>query len=116
MKARQVNDVAILAPHGWLMGDKETDQLDAAIRKLLESGNRRLILDMIDVKHMNSAAIGMLVACRSHYADHQGAIKLCHVDDKIESMLVITKLVQLFDVYGTEREALESFNAVKAAE
>lgn len=110
MKPRFVNDVAVLAPTGWLMGDKETDQVEAEIRKLLDSGNRRLVLDLSGVSHMNSTAIGMLVGCFMSYRNREGAIRLCQVDSRIQSVFVITKLVQVFDMYDSEREAIASFS------
>ena len=113
MKVRTVNDIAILAPHGWLMGGDETEQFEIVIRKLLESGNRKLLLDLAGVVHMNSTAIGMLVACRNNYVERGGIIRLCNVDTRIDAILVITKLVQLFDVYTSEREAIAGFESVE---
>ncbi len=109
MNVRKEKGVAILAPHGWLMGDKETDDLDDTIRKLLDAGNRCLLLDLAGVNHMNSTAIGMLVSWRTSYLNRQGSMKLCNLDHKIQSILAITKLALVFDVYASEREALASF-------
>jgi anti-anti-sigma regulatory factor len=36
-------------------------------------------------------------------------MKLCAVDKKIQNIFVVTKLSLVFDVYGTEDEALKSF-------
>lgn len=109
MKAHVVKGVAILAPKGWLMGGNETDEFEKAARDLLEAGNRCLLVDLSEVAHMNSMALGILIGLNTSYVNRKGKLKLCHLDTKIQNMLVITRLALVFDVYATEREALESF-------
>ncbi len=109
MKAHMVKGVAILAPKGWLMGGNETDEFEKAVRDQLEAGNRCLVVDLSEVGHMNSLALGIMVGLHTSYANRKCKFKLCHLDTKIKNMLVITRLGLVFDVYATEREAVESF-------
>jgi anti-sigma B factor antagonist len=109
MKARMVKDVAILCPRGWMMGGQETDDFEAAVRGLIEQGNRKLVVDLTDVAHMNSSALGTIIGLNTAYINRQGKMKLCHLDAKIQNILVVTRLALVFDVYGTEREAVASF-------
>ncbi len=116
MKAHLVKGVAILAPKGWLMGGNETDEFEKAVRDLLEKGNRCLVVDLSDVAHMNSRALGILIGLNTSYMNRKGKLKLCHLDSKIQNILVITRLSLVFDVYATEREAVESFAPGECAE
>jgi anti-sigma B factor antagonist len=109
MKARMVKDVAILCPSGWMMGGKETDDFEKAVRDLLEQGNRRLVVDLTDVAHMNSTALGTIIGLNTAYLNRQGRMKLCHLEARIQNILVVTRLALVFDVYPTEREAVASF-------
>lgn len=111
MNVRHVSGVAIVAPHGWLMGDENTDELVKTCRDLLEGGNRSLILDLGDVNHMNSIAIGHVVGLHTSYAGRGGAMRLCNLTTRIQNILVITKLGMVFEVYENERAALASFQA-----
>ncbi len=113
MKPRMERSVAVLAPHGWLMGGPETDELEQAVRGLIEQGNLALLLDLANVVHMNSTAIGKLVAFHTSYRNRKGRMALCNVDHKIQNILVITKLSLVFDSYPSEREALASFAKVQ---
>ncbi len=106
MKVRMVNDVAILAPHGWLMGGDETENLEQAIRELLEKGNRCLLINLGDVSMMNSTALGVLTGCRTSYFNRDGRMALCNLDKKLDHIFLITKLALLFDTYPSEKEAL----------
>jgi len=115
MKARMVKDVAILCPRGWMMGGKETDDFEKAVRDLLEQGNRRLVVDLSEVAHMNSTALGTIIGLNTAYTNREGKMKLCHLDTKIQHMLVLTRLALVFEVYPNEREAVASFGSEEAA-
>jgi len=109
MKQRQVGDIVILAPKGFLTGGDETDELDQAIKALSESGNKQLLINLAETQHLNSTALGVLISAHSNYVRRGGQMKLCSVDKKIENIFVITKLSLVFDVYTTEELALASF-------
>jgi anti-sigma B factor antagonist len=109
------DDVALLAPSGWIMGGEETDALGAAITRLLDAGNRRLVIDLFDVSMLNSTALGVLTAARAAYTARGGQIVLCNVDRRIDHILLITKLALLFDAYPTARDALQAFAAPQPA-
>jgi anti-sigma B factor antagonist len=44
-------------------------------------------------------------------AKHGGALKLLNVTTRLSDLLVLTKLVTVFDVYDTEEAAIGSFTA-----
>jgi len=111
LKVKHVNDVAILRPHGYLMGGDETEELEKAIADLLVAGNRRLVVDLLEVIHMNSLALRAMIDAHKSYANRGGKIKLCHLTDRIQNALVITKLAMVFDVCGTELQAIEGFQS-----
>jgi len=115
MRIRTYDDVVLLAPSGWIMGGDETDALGEVIARLLDAGNRRLVLDLHEVSMMNSTALGVLTAARAAYEAKGGHIVLCNVDARIDHILLITKLALLFDAYPTVREAVGAFAAERTA-
>jgi anti-sigma B factor antagonist len=109
MKQRQVGQIAILAPKGYLTGGEETDELESAIRALSESGNKQLLINLGETQHLNSTALGVLISAHSNYVKRGGQMKLCSVDKRIQNIFVITKLSLVFDVYANEEQAIASF-------
>ncbi|TMQ49926.1 MAG: STAS domain-containing protein [Candidatus Eisenbacteria bacterium] len=109
MKQRQVGNVAILSPKGYLTGGDETEELEQTIKNLGESGNKHLIINLAETQHLNSTALGVLISAHSNYVRRGGQMKLCSVDKRIENIFVITKLSLVFDVYPSEEQALASF-------
>ena len=109
MKVRKLNDIAVISPQGWLMGGNETVEFEAAMERLFQLGNRRLVIDLAEVEMMNSTAIGTLTHCRARYAEQGGQVILCNLDRRLDQIFVMTKLCQVFDSYPSEREAIEAF-------
>src|SRR5262245_42776396 len=113
MKQRQVGNIGILVPKGYLTGGDETDELEQAIKTLADGGNKALVVNLADTQHLNSTALGVLISAHSNYVRRGGQMKLCSVDKKIENIFVITKLSLVFDVYHNEDQAIASFTEPK---
>jgi anti-sigma B factor antagonist len=102
-------DVAIVHVSGNLMGGGETDNVRDEIKRLLENGSRKFIIDLKGVPWINSTGLGSLMAIYTSIQREEGVLKLAHVSDRIRSLFMITKLLTIFDTYPTEPEALDSF-------
>jgi anti-sigma B factor antagonist len=109
MKQRQVGSITVLTPRGYLTGGDETDELESTIKQLGESGNKHLVINLGETQHLNSTALGVLISAHTNYVRRGGQMKLCSVDKRIENIFVITKLSLVFDVYGSEEQAIASF-------
>ncbi|MFM7232799.1 MAG: STAS domain-containing protein, partial [bacterium] len=109
LKQRQVGDIHILTPKGYLTGGEETEALEQALKTLAEAGNKHLILNLSETQHLNSTALGVLISAHSSYVRRGGQMKLAAVDKRIENIFVITKLSLVFDVLATEEQAIASF-------
>src|SRR3984893_307192 len=109
IKQRQAGDVAILDLDGEVrMGDSAT-ALRGAIRGLVAGGNQKILLNLAGVRYIDSSGIGELIANYTTVGRSGGQLKLLNLTDKVQDLLVITKLLTVFDVYENESEALSSF-------
>ena len=80
-----------------------------AIRGLADGGKKKMLLNLAGVKYIDSSGIGELIANYTTVRRQGGQLKLLNLTDKIQSLLVITKLLTVFDVFEDEAEALKSF-------
>ncbi|HBB95308.1 MAG TPA: anti-sigma factor antagonist [Blastocatellia bacterium] len=109
IKQRQAGDVAILDLDGEVrIGDSAT-ALRGAIRELVAAGNQKILLNLAGVRYIDSSGIGELIANYTTVGRSGGHLKLLNLTDKVQDLLVITKLLTVFDVYEAEPEALSSF-------
>jgi len=102
------NDLAIIKMEGNLVGGPESDELNAKIHSLLDDDIKQIILNLQDVKWMNSAGLGMLVTCLATVKNSSGRMKLAGISRKIESLLVITQLNRVFETYDNVEQARAS--------
>lgn len=106
---RQAGDVTILDMDGEVrIGDSST-ALRGSIRNLVAGGNKKILLNLRGVKYIDSSGIGELIANYTTVGRSGGQLKLLNLTDKVQDLLVITKLLTVFDVYDNEAEALASF-------
>jgi anti-sigma B factor antagonist len=109
VKERQAGDVTILDLSGDVrMGDGSIALRDA-IRGLSDAGKKKLLLNLAGVKYVDSSGIGELIANYTTVSRQGGQLKLLNLTDRIQNLLVITKLLTVFDAYDNEAEALKSF-------
>jgi anti-sigma B factor antagonist len=109
IKQRQAGDVAILDLSGEVrIGDSST-ALRGAIRGLVAAGQSKILLNLAGVKYIDSSGIGELIANYTTAGRSGGQLKLLNLTEKVQDLLVITKLLTVFDVYDNEPEALSSF-------
>ena len=109
IRERQAGDVMILDLDGEIrIGDSAT-ALRGAIRKLAAEGNKKILLNLAGVKYIDSSGIGELIANYTTVGRSNGQLSLLNLTEKVQDLLVITKLLTVFDVYDNEAEALSSF-------
>ena len=80
------------------------------IQSLLQQGQKKIVLDLGGVAYVDSAGLGQLVQIHATTKNQGGAMKLVNATKKLKDLLVVTKLVTVFDAYDSEKEALASFN------
>jgi len=68
-------------------------------------------VDLKETGFVNSSGLGMLISGYTTVKNGGGDLKLANLTEKIESLLVITKLNTVFANYDTVEEAINSFNA-----
>ena len=106
---RQAGDVTVLDMSGKITIGEGSVALRTAIRRLLEEGKKRILLNLSGVSYVDSSGIGELVSSYTAINKEGGQLKLLNLTQKIQDLLTITKLLTVFDVYDSEAEALNSF-------
>jgi anti-sigma B factor antagonist len=109
LKERQAGDVTILDLSGEVRIGEGSVSLRDSIRNLADHGKKKVLLNLAGVKYIDSTGIGELIANYTTISRQGGQLKLLNLTDRIQNLLVITKLLTVFDAYDNEAEALKSF-------
>ena len=101
--------VLILQPDSELMGGDETKQLLDRFNEAIREGTVNIILNMVDVKWMNSSGLGMIMAGLTTLRGSGGDLKLVQVSDRARRPIEITRLDQVIQLFETTDDAISSF-------
>src|SRR5262245_11567218 len=106
---RTVGSVSVVDLSGKITIGEGDIVLHDKVKELLDSGRTQILLNLEQVSYMDSAGIGELVACFKKARERGGTVKLLRPSGKVVDLLALTKLEQVFEVHGSEAEAISSF-------
>jgi anti-sigma B factor antagonist len=106
---REQDGISILQFTGRLTFGPEDMLLNDEIRHALAARRVRLVIDLDGVDKIDSAGLGTLLYARAELRRAGGALALANLHPAHVHMLQIAKLETVFDVFGNELDAINSF-------
>ena len=111
LEQRMAGNVAIISIDGDITLNKGGDVLlKDKVQSLIQQGTKNIVIDLSRVAYVDSAGLGQLVQAYATTKNKGGALKLLNVTKRLKDLLVVTKLLTVFDTYDDEKAALASFN------
>src|SRR5919201_7091679 len=115
IQERVVGSITVLDLNGRLvLGDGDT-LLKDKIHSLVFQNRKQIVLNMGDISYVDSSGLGALVASFVTAKNNGGQIKLVALTKRLHDLLVISKLVNVFETFDSEAEAVNSFAAQTTA-
>jgi len=110
VEINKVREACALSLIGKLtLGDGDR-QLRQEFLAQLEAGEQKFVLDLSKLLYLDSAGIGEIVACSKRAMERNGVIKIVlPAEGPVRKVFEITGLGRAFDLYGTVREAVDTF-------
>ena len=109
MEPRESKGVVILELSGKIMGGPDATLLNEKLHELIGSNKTKIVADLQKVDWMNSSGLGILIGGLTTMRNNGGDLKLANITDRIQSLLMITKLLTVFETFETVEEAIASF-------
>jgi anti-sigma B factor antagonist len=107
---READGVSVVVLEGRIVLGEESNALREKLKRLIAEGKKKIVLNMDNIKYIDSSGLGTLVAAHCSAKTRDASLRLCHLGNKFQEVLQITKLVTIFDVYDTEAAAVASFS------
>jgi anti-anti-sigma factor len=76
---------------------------------LVTAGKNRIVIDFTGLTTFASYAIGKLISLERNIQAANGRLALCELPPIVDEIVNIMNLRKKFNIYKTERDALESF-------
>jgi anti-sigma B factor antagonist len=106
---QEADGVSVVGLNGRIVLGEESGALRETVKDLLTAGKKKVVLNMSNVSYIDSAGLGILVAAYVSAKTQGASIRLCALGHKFREVLQITRLLTIFEVYGTPAAAVASF-------
>jgi anti-sigma B factor antagonist len=110
IKTKTFDGVGVIYLKGKLMGEPATTEIRDEVHSFFGENIKKIVIDLKGVSWMNSLGMGSLMSVYTTIQNAGGALKLSDVTDKVHSLLMMTKLLRIFDTYDSVDAAVKSFN------
>jgi len=102
-------DVVIFHLEGKVMGGPDATMFHGKLHEYIDSGKKKVVIDLKKVEWMSSVGLGMLISAMTAVKNGGGELKLACITDSIQSLLTITRLATIFDAHDTVDDAIAAF-------
>jgi anti-sigma B factor antagonist len=108
IKIREAGAVVLMDVSGRLTS-LETEALRDSISRLLKEGRKDIVLNLGGLQYLDSSGVGELARAYVTVVKQSGQMKVIGLSSRIEEVLKITQLYQVFPEFPDEEAALKSF-------
>ncbi len=105
---RQAGPISLLDVAGRLTSF-EIGALRDSVSRLLKQGHKNIVLNLSGLQYLDSSGIGELARVYVSVVKQSGQMKVVGLSPKVEEILKITQLYQVFPEFPSEEAALKSF-------
>lgn len=105
---RQADKISLIEVTGRLTSFEAT-AFRNAIHQLLTKGQTSILLNLTGLEYLDSSGVGELVRNYLSVVKKGGTMKVVGLAPKVEEILKVTQLYQVFPEFPDEASALESF-------
>jgi anti-anti-sigma factor len=109
IRTRKIGQIVILDLTGKITIGDGSNQLRDEVNRLLEAGDKEIILNFEHTTYLDSSGIGELISRHTTTKNQGGHLKLLKLPKKIRDLLTVTKLLGVFETFEQEQDALLSF-------
>jgi anti-sigma B factor antagonist len=109
MKNSEVNGVSVIELDGRIVLGEESNSLREKLKSLVAAGKNKIVLNMANIKYIDSSGLGALVAAHVSAKAQGSSVRLCNLGQKFGEVMLVTRLLTVFDVYDSQAAAISSF-------
>jgi anti-anti-sigma factor len=114
LSERQVGTITVLDVSGTVT-QSDAEVLRTRLAAMLDCGRRQIVLDLAELTHFDSAALGGLVASQIRANKSGTTLKIANSGKRLRDMLVVTRLTNVFDSYDSLNAAVASFDGHRSS-
>jgi len=109
IERRKVGNVTILDLKGKILFGDGIDELRQSINGAIKDGEKQMVLNFAEVPYLDSTGLGEVVRSYTTLKKEGGTVKIVNLTNKVKDLMMVTKLITVFETFENENEAVKSF-------
>lgn len=109
------DDATVLCLHEERLDAHNAQEFKDYLLHLLEDGAKTLVLDLSEVRFVDSSGLGALLSGHKNACLREGRFALSGVQARVQSMFELTRLHRVFEIQPSVEEAVLAFDSGGAA-
>jgi anti-sigma B factor antagonist len=107
----EVQGVTVVHLTGQLTLGDGTAVFRKLVHDTVDSGKKKIVLDMSEVYYVDSSGLGELVAAHMTVSRQGGLLALSRLTKRVQDVVQLTKVYRVVEVFDTEQAAVQSLAA-----
>ena len=112
--ARERDRIIVVDVVGRLTLTDSRTQLRDLVHVFISNGHKKFLINLEGVDFVDSNGLGELTRCFCSVRQAGGDMKLVHVNARVQALLEMTRISNLFDIHAEEGAAIEAFRGAAA--
>lgn len=104
-----VEGAVVLHLGGRITGGPDVDQFNGKLFRYIDSGRKKVVIDLAGVERISSVGLGMLLGAMNSLSRNGGQLVVANIPDSIEELLILTKLITVLNARESIDEAISTF-------
>ena len=109
LETKTEGDILIIRPLERRMDAKVAVDFHSEITAYINAGNRRIVFNVNQLDFIDSSGLGAIVSCLKHLG-RDGEFVIAEAAETVLSMFKLTRMDRVFQIYPTERKAIQSLS------
>jgi anti-sigma B factor antagonist len=109
IEKRKKGNVTILDLKGKILFGDGIDELRQSINAAIKDNEKHLVLNFAEVPYLDSTGLGEVVRSYTTLKKEGGTVKIANLTNKVKDLMMVTKLITVFETFNDENEAVQSF-------
>ena len=108
-KSQETDGVLVFSLEEESISHDLASELKELVFLKIAEGFTKIVLDLSDVKEIDSSGLGALLFGKRQASGNQGDLRLVGASESVQNMIRIAQLSRVFEIHDTVQEAIEAF-------
>jgi anti-sigma B factor antagonist len=109
IEKRKIGNVTVFDLKGKILFGDGIDELRQSINTAIKDKEKQLVLNFAEVPYLDSTGMGEVVRSYTTLKKEGGTVKIANLTNKVKDLMMVTKLITVFETFESENEAVKSF-------